>query len=375
MSAAGAVCAKAAPAFDAATAIAEVWIEPGEEETPLARAVRRALPHLEPRRMAGLPPPDAATDACAAGKRRLVLKRRRGSFLAHCPAGTPGLVCCNYLVMTLGSNCPLDCSYCFLQAYLQHNPALVVYTNPEDALAEVDAVLAAHPDRAFRVGTGELVDSLALDPLTETSTTLVPFFAARRNGVLELKTKTEAVDALLPFDGGGRVVVSWSVNPAEIIAAEEPGTAPLEARLAAARRVRAAGYKVGFHFDPLIEYPGWEEGYRSVVAALARAVDPGGVAWVSLGSLRLTPQLRQIIRARGRSRVLGSELVPSADGKLRVWRGLRVKMYRAIRGWLREWSDAFPVYLCMEAPSVWRAVCAETPNDRELAARLVAGAA
>ncbi len=277
----------------------ELWIERGEEDTPIAANVRRALPHLEPRVLDEplSAEPLAAMDPFAAGKRRLVLARHRGTFLAHCPAGTNGLVCCNYLVVTLGSNCPMDCSYCFLQGYLQNNPALKVYTNPEDALAEVDEVLKKHPKRQFRIGTGELVDSLALDLVTGTSKLLVPFFAAHPNAVLELKTKTDVIDNLLGMESNGHVVVSWSVNPAEIITTEEPGTAPLLTRLAAARCVQKDGYKVGFHFDPLIEYPGWEDGYRGAVAALAAAVDPRRVAWVSLGSLRMTPQLRQAIRA------------------------------------------------------------------------------
>ena len=183
------------------------------------------------------------------------------------------------------------------------------------------------------------------------------------------------VENLLGLDGRGRVVVSWSLNPEDIISRDEAGTSSLAARLAAARRVQAAGYKVGFHFDPLIEYPGWQEGYRDVIAALAGAVDPRGVAWVSLGSLRLTPQLKQIIRSRGTPRLLGSELVPSGDGKLRVWQGLRVKMYRALSGWLRDWSGEIPLYLCMEGAGVWRRVMDEIPGDRALGARLAAGAA
>ena len=62
--------------------------------------------------------------------------RQRSTFLEHCPAGTSGLVCCNYLVVTLISNCPMDCSYCFLQEYLANNPTLKVYTNVEDLLSK-----------------------------------------------------------------------------------------------------------------------------------------------------------------------------------------------------------------------------------------------
>src|SRR5256886_11327123 len=62
----------------------------------------------------------------------LLFARQRATFLEHCPAGTPGLVCCNYLVVSLISNCPMDCSYCFLQEYLANNPTLKVFTNVED---------------------------------------------------------------------------------------------------------------------------------------------------------------------------------------------------------------------------------------------------
>ena len=68
----------------------------------------------------------------ASGKRRLVLQRHHGTFLQHCPAGTTGMVCCNYLVVNFASNCPYDCSYCFLQDYVANNPAVKIYTNVDE---------------------------------------------------------------------------------------------------------------------------------------------------------------------------------------------------------------------------------------------------
>jgi spore photoproduct lyase len=349
----------------------EVWIEASEVHTRIARTVLERIGDRPVRFFGG----DERSRALSAGKRSLVLCRHRGSFLRHCPAGTSGLVCCSYLVVNLASNCPMDCSYCFLQDYLADNPALKAFTNPEDALAEIGAVLRARPERSFRIGTGELADSLALDPLTGLSRHLVPFFAARANATLELKTKTDHVEELLQLDPRGRVVVSWSVNAPAIIAAEEHGTASLAVRLAAARRVQEAGYRLGFHFDPLIEHEGWEAGYRSAVEMIFAAVDPAAVAWVSLGSLRLSPALRQAIRARpDRSAVLGAELVPGADGKLRVWRGLRLRMYRFLLAELRRIEPRLPIYLCMEPPAVWESVMREVPADRELGVRLAAGA-
>ena len=352
----------------------EVWIERTEIDTPLARTL---VSRVDARTVRLLDDGAAVeAESFAAGKRQLVLQRHRGSFLRHCPAGTAGLVCCNYLVVNLASNCPFDCSYCFLQEYLANNPTMKAFTNVDDALEEIDVVLRAHPERSFRIGTGELADSLALDPLTALSRRLVPFFAQRPNALLELKTKTDCVEELLSLDPKGRVVVSWSVNAPQIIEAEEHGTATLAERLLAAQRVQAAGYKVGFHFDPVIELEGWEEAYAQTVDAIFGAVDRRSIAWISLGSLRLTPSLRRSIRSRSNdSLILGSELVPCMDGKARVWRGLRTRMYRHLVERLEQTAGDVPIYLCMEPPAMWDRVMGKVPSDRQLGMRLAGGVA
>jgi spore photoproduct lyase len=348
-----------------------VWIEASEEGSALAQRVRARLPQASVQIVDDIRA--AEPSSFAAGKRRLLVQRHRGTFLQHCPAGTTGMVCCNYLVMSFASNCPFDCSYCFLQDYLRNNPALKVFTNVSDGLAEIDAVLRAHPERTFRIGTGELADSLALDHLTDLSCELVPFFAQHSNALLELKTKSDTIENLLRLDPRDRIVVSWSVNAATIMEREEPGTATFEQRIVAAARVQAAGYKVGFHFDPLIAHDGWEEGYRDIIATLFQRLDTRRIAWVSLGSMRLGPGLKAAMKARTQHpAILNSELVPGPDGKDRVWRGLRVKMYRRMLEWLREVDARMPLYICMEPAGVWEKVFGEAPSDREVAQRLVA---
>ncbi len=349
-----------------------IWIERGVEESLVAQRVLAAAPDVPARIVED---PSAAEPAdLAEGKRRLVLRRQRGTFLQYCPAGSSGMVCCNYLIMNFAANCPFDCTYCFLQDYVANNPTVKAFTNVADGLAEIGGVLRAHPRRTFRVGTGELADSLALDHLTGLSLHLVPFFAEQSNAILELKTKSDGIENLLGLDPKDRTVISWSVNTPTIMAAEEPGTASLQQRIEAALRVQAAGYKIGFHFDPLIAHEGWEAGYRDTIAAIFRRIDTRRVAWVSVGSLRMTPRLKAAIRARRRQgHVLTGELVPQPDGKERLWRGLRVKMYRRMLNWLRQVDGEMPLYICMEPASVWQKVFGEAPADRDLAERLAAG--
>ncbi len=351
----------------------EILVERGEESSPLVGRACQKLPQVPVRIVEKVQESLEGPDPFGKGKRRLFFARHRGPFLEACAAGTPGLVCCNYLTISPVSNCPMDCSYCFLQEYLANNPTLKVFTNLEDLFKEVSAALDRQPWHAFRIGTGELSDSLALDPLIGLSSYLVPFFAERKNVLLELKTKSNCVEELLRLDPKGRVVVSWSMNPPEIIAAEELGTASFAERLEAARLCEAAGYKLGFHFDPLIEYPGWEKGYRQAVSEIFSAVDPRRVAWVSLGSLRLTPRLRSLVRERfPRTRVLCGEQVPCQDGKWRTFQALRVKMYRSMVQWIREAAPSIPLYLCMETAEVWEKVFGRAPTcDREVARSLM----
>ena len=66
--------------------------------------------------------------------------------------------------------------------------------------------------------------------------------------------------------------------------------------------------------------------------------------------------------------------LPGTDGKARVWRGLRLRMYRTIAAQLRAAFGSAPLYLCMEPAAVWERVMHEVPTDRQLGLRLAAGA-
>ena len=158
-----------------------------------------------------------------------------------------------------------DFSYCFLQDFLQNNPLLVAYVNVEDLLEELDQAFTTHPDRVFRIGTGELTDSLALDTVIPYSQYLIPFFNQKKNAVLELKTKSDRVENLLNQNSSRNVIVSWSLNPQTIIDHEEKGTPGLQQRLEAARLCGNKGYKIGIHLDPIIIFPGWEKAYHDLI--------------------------------------------------------------------------------------------------------------
>ncbi len=317
-----------------------------------------------------LPPggtPDIAGNYPASldrGKRHLLLCRNRGRFLKPCPA-TREYRCCGYQVLNIGMNCPMDCVYCILQAYL-NNPWLSFFVNIEDLFAELDHVYDAFPDQFFRIGTGEFTDSLALDSLTGLSPHLVRWMSARPRGVLELKTKSVAIDNLRGLDHGGRTIVAWSLNSPPIMAREELRTASLEQRLRAAVRCAGWGYRLAFHFDPIIWHQGWQEGYRQTIDRLFATVPREHIAWISLGALRYLPSLKTIATSRfPGSRFFYEEFIDGLDGKCRYFRDLRVEMYRFIAGELAaRAAESTCIYFCMESDTVWRQVFGFIPEER-----------
>ncbi|PIQ96200.1 MAG: radical SAM protein [Nitrospinae bacterium CG11_big_fil_rev_8_21_14_0_20_56_8] len=348
-----------------------IYIESGAESAPLTGEVLRRFPEVPVFRNRSLENLLAdvsrtSDDVFGECKSRLVLSRFPGSFLKKCPGISPGMVCCNYYVVNLLKNCIYDCSYCFLQEYLQNNPFLVAFVNIEDLLGELEAEFSAYPGRVFRVGTGELTDSLALDTVVPYSRTLLPFFNRQQNAVLELKTKSDRVENLLAHPDPSNVIVSWSINPPQIVAEEEKGTPSLTARLNAARLCRDHGYRIGFHLDPILLFPGWEEAYRELIRELFREMAPGDIEWISLGSFRYRAPLKQIIKERHPgSRLFTGEHVPSKDGKFRYLRPLRNRAYDTIRRYLREVSPNLNIYLCMETREIWEGVTGKLPRSDE----------
>ena len=349
------------------------FLEEGIEEYPLAKDILSRHPGIPRKTFRDISTltdeiKPSSYDVFGEGKKSLALTRFKGSFLKKCPGVSPGMVCCNYYVVNLSKNCIYDCSYCFLQDFLGNNPMQVAYVNVEDLLGELEEVFAQYPDRNFRVGTGELTDSLALDSIIPYTKHLLPFFNRQTNAVLELKTKSDQITNLLNHSDPTNIIVSWSLNPQTITEREEKGTPSLIQRLEAARACLEKGYRIGFHFDPIILIPGWEEAYKQMIDIICDTIPVNKLEWISLGSFRYRPSLKSVIKDRHpETRLFTSEHLPSKDGKFRYLRPLRNQAYEKIRGFLTARSKELNIYLCMETREIWEDVTGKTPrSDKKL---------
>ncbi len=302
----------------------------------------------------------STADPVQSGKEILYLSRNQGAFFRRCP-GTRNYTCCDYRILHIGTFCYMDCAYCILQTYF-HPPVLEYFVNHEDLIAELNTVLAQKS--IFRIGTGEFTDSMIWTLWTDVVRLLVDRFAAQQHAVLELKTKTTAVDQLQDLNHNRKTIAAWSLNTSRIIRTEERGTAGLAARIDAAARCEKWGYPLAFHFDPLIIYDGCEQEYFQVIENLFSRLSAQNMVWISLGTLRFPPAIKPLIQKRfPDSKIVYAEIIRGRDGKMRYFKPLRIDLYRKIIECIRNHAPDIVVYLCMEDDEVWQKTLGFKPDD------------
>jgi spore photoproduct lyase len=297
-------------------------------------------------------------------KRRALITPFKGQFFRRCPGATQKktLNCCNYYVLNLGSQCNMNCSYCYLQSYL-NTPLMKIYSNIDQAILELESLANDFPDHPYRVGTGEVIDSLSLDELTLYSHKLIEFFAKYPRWILELKTKSNRVQHLLELPHKNNIMVAWSINPPAVIESEEHGTASFEQRLSAAEACAKAGYQISFHIDPMIYHDEWQKNYSFLVDEIVRRFTPEQVTVMSVGALRFQPEQRHMMRERFgmKSQVMKAEMFQGEGAKLRYDSDLRQQMFDLVIKRFKANSKSWNIFMCMETPESWLNVLEATP--------------
>ncbi len=270
------------------------------------------------------------------------LIQEKYDFYKRCPCSNNSIFC-GYHIVNLGSGCAYECAYCVLQDYI-NSPGIVLPANLEDFFNAFQ-----NYQQNIRVGSGEWTDSLLFDHVTGYSPRIVEFFRKHPKSQFEFKTKSANIDLLLTVAGADNVVISWSMNPSKVTETIEHFTASTHQRLIAAQRCAEHGYRVAFHFDPIIHYQGWKNDYEELVNLTFDLVPEEQIAWMSIGTLRLTPRLKKIIENRfPETSILDEEMLPGHDGKLRYSNEARNQIYQNMTQWIRKRSQTVKFYLCME---------------------------
>jgi len=334
----------------------QIFVEHEARRYALTQEILDKLPHVPVHAIASGQRLSAQTlginRRLAQEKRTLILAVKRGELIKHVERDLFRPTPHEYYLMH-STGCPFDCEYCFLYDYLDHQRP-TIFVNMPDLLARLTEVISEHRGEETMIfHAGEFSDALAYDHLTDLSRPLIELFAQFPRALLEMRTKSDFVKNVLGLQHRGRTVISWTFSPAAVAQRLEHQTASLSQRLAAACQVQEHGYGVGLRIDPIVWYPGWREGYRSMIEDIFAALDAGLITDVSLGMFRATPGLKHVIQQRVRqSWLLAGEMVLCTDGKYRYAKPVRREMYRTLAGWIRACAPQTKIASCMETPEV-----------------------
>jgi spore photoproduct lyase len=275
----------------------------------------------------------------------LLLKYHLGNFVKDFPV-TPGAPPCGEKYIAALQGCLYDCSYCYLRSYLSHSSITLLVNTPKLESDVRDALAAG----TVRLTTGELSDSLSLDNVTGLTGSILPLLEGT-GATLEARTKSSNIGHLLGLDPK-HLLLTWTLAPESAIASEERGAAPLDERLDAIAKASGAGFRFALRLDPVIPAYWDEEGYREL---LGRVRDAGGVPErIEIGVLRFPPGLIESVRSDiPFSPILRGEYIRDLEGKMRLYRPMRIGIYRALAEMI---GDLFPetgLELSQEDATVW----------------------
>ncbi len=176
----------------------------------------------------------------------------------------------------IAEGCPGHCQYCYLAGSLAGPPVVRTFANLPAILGNLGRYVDPVKDHtSFECSC--YTDPLAIEHLTGGLALAIEHIGQMPSAHLRWTTKYDAVEPLLDLAHNGRTRVRFSVNAAPVAERFEGGTAKMPERLAAAGRVAAAGYPLGFTVAPIMAMDRWQEHYGDMfddmTAALAAAPD------------------------------------------------------------------------------------------------------
>jgi len=218
--------------------------------------------------------------------------------------------------MNLAEGCPAHCQYCYLAGSLQGPPVVRVYANLPAMLAHTATYEGTYPPNKswqaadqHRPTTFEVscyTDVLGIEHLTGGLAECIRYYGTRDNGQLRFVTKYDQVDSLIDLPHNGQTRARFSLNAESVARKLEGGTASVEARLQALRKLAlprelgGGGYPVGVIIAPIMPIPNWREEYTSLLDRLYAALDYGEIGNrldlnVEFISHRFTPGSKDVL--------------------------------------------------------------------------------
>lgn len=255
---------------------------------------------------------------------------KRSRLVRPCDQSMEGVVCNRFYELILSTGCPFHCRYCYLKLTQGGDHAPVQVTNP---WPEVERQLDQITTGVF--STGEWADSLTTHP--PLLRPAIVYFRRQSEKFLFLTTKSADVSLFLDPEPTPQVWVSFSINAVAAWERFESHTPYPYRRLAAARALQEAGWRVRVRIDPIIAEIGIDH-YQNIAQKMSLLA----LERVTVGTLRKLPGLFFGKRA-------SSVRHHTSPSGVRFYQEtMRADIYRRLADWL-----GFQPALCRETFELW----------------------
>ncbi|CAH1001483.1 Spore photoproduct lyase [Neolewinella maritima] len=194
----------------------------------------------------------------------------------------------------LAKGCPAHCQYCYLAGSLSGAPVTRAYANL-DQILENNANFIDPNKQLTSFEASCYTDPLGIEHLTGSLSRTISWFGTQPDARLRWVTKYDDVSALLDLHHNGQTRCRISLNADWVTRRLEGGTADLEARLQAMRKLGQAGYHVGAVLAPLMPFDNWQDDYTDLLQRLREALDFEVDLTFELITHRFTPGSKQIL--------------------------------------------------------------------------------
>ncbi len=199
----------------------------------------------------------------------------------------------------LAEGCPAHCQYCYLAGSLAGPPVIRVFANLPSILQNLGHYAPTGKLTTFEASC--YTDPLGIEHLTGSLAECIRYFGERPHLRLRWVTKYNQVDSLLNLPHQGHTRCRISLNAEPVARRLEGGTASVEARLQALRRLAlpisqgGGGYPIGVVLAPIMPIPDWEVHYGDLLDRLQSNLDFPCDLTFELISHRFTPGSKDVL--------------------------------------------------------------------------------
>ena len=208
----------------------------------------------------------------------------------------------------LAEGCPAHCQYCYLASSLSGPPVIRVFANLLDILENTEnykgpkgSPSTPNPDRPTSFEVSCYTDPLSLEHLTGSLGECIRYFGSQSNKHLRWVSKFDNVDPFLNIEHNGHTRCRASVNADPVARGFEGGTASVENRLQALRKLAlpkaqgGGGYPVGLVMAPIMAFDDWQTHYGALFEQIAAALNFECDLTFELISHRFTPKSKEVL--------------------------------------------------------------------------------